>query len=312
MVTVAYIGNFGPEHSTENDVRRSFLALGHDVIRLQENTTNGRAVMDAMYESDLLLYTRTWGALNAELPAIFKTAKQMGVPTAGFHLDLWHGLPRRQELQHEAMFQAQFVFTADGGHPDEWRALGINHRWLPPGVLADSCYLAPPDIGHWGGIDVAFVGSRGYHPEWPHRAELVDFLRVEYGDRFMHVGGDGDTGTVRGADLNGLYATVPVVVGDGCLLGERYWSDRVPETLGRGGVLLHPANPDLRLLYPKLNAPTLHYWPLGDWGSLRDRVAELSSKPIDVAERLATTQWVREHHSYAARMQTLLSTVGLA
>lgn len=39
-----------------------------------------------------------------------------------------------------------------------------------------------------------------------------------------------------------LYATVPVVLGDSCLAGEshRYWSDRVPETLGRGGLLIHP------------------------------------------------------------------------
>ena len=36
MSKIAYVGNFEPEFSTENDVRKAFEALGYEVIKLQE------------------------------------------------------------------------------------------------------------------------------------------------------------------------------------------------------------------------------------------------------------------------------------
>jgi hypothetical protein len=36
---IGYIGNFEPEWSTENDVRKAFEHLGHEVVKLQEDKT---------------------------------------------------------------------------------------------------------------------------------------------------------------------------------------------------------------------------------------------------------------------------------
>ena len=51
-----------------------------------------------------------------------------------------------------------------------------------------------------------------------------------------------------GVDINNLYASARVMVGDSCFAGaDRYWSDRVPEVLGRGGFLIFPKTPGLEI-----------------------------------------------------------------
>ena len=80
-----------------------------------------------------------------------------------------------------------------------------------------------------------FVGAKDYHAEYPFRRQLVEFLGETYGERFKHVTG------VRGHELNNVYASAKVVVGDCIFAGTPfYWSDRLPETVGRYGFLLHP------------------------------------------------------------------------
>ena len=96
---------------------------------------------------------------------------------------------------------------------------------------------------------IAFVGSHdgGYHQEHQHRHELVGWLRTNYRNdcRFFPEPGQH---AVRGQDLQDLCASVDVVIGDSCFAGTglpNYWSDRIPETLGRGGLLVHPYVPGL-------------------------------------------------------------------
>ena len=57
------------------------------------------------------------------------------------------------------------------------------------------------------------------------------------------MGGDGDTGTVRGDELNRLYANSKVAVGDTLCLNfdyPYYISDRLFESTGRGGFTIFP------------------------------------------------------------------------
>ncbi len=222
------------------------------------------------------------------------------------------------------MMRVQLVFTTDGDHEAEWAAAGINHHWLPPGVLAVECYDAPPAPEWAGRWDVAFVGSapgpdgRGtYHPEWAHRAEMVEHLRDWYGERFVHVGNGGDMANnldrpnLRGDDLNRFYASVAITVGDSCLVSEdgSYWSDRVPETWGRGGFLIHPYVRKLSEMF----LDELPGWHLGDWALLHSAIDRALSLP-DAREK---TRWriaaeVRARHTYTNRVQTILDTIGLA
>ena len=82
---VAYIGNFEPEWSTENDVRKAFEHLGHEVIRLQENNPQIIGTLRQLVDQrgfDLLLMTSTWDdALDLHFMLdIFKRCADQDIP----------------------------------------------------------------------------------------------------------------------------------------------------------------------------------------------------------------------------------------
>lgn len=331
---IVYIGNFGPPHSTENDYRQAFEELGHEVIAVQENDGDAlKQVVRAVQFDDasMVLYTRTWGLPLDEAVQVWEGCAERGVITAGVHLDRWRGLNRAHEVGEQAMFRVAHLFTADGDFADEWPELpgGGVHHWLPPGVRGSEVCESdpyPPWVDAW---DVAFVGSAPtpqgghYHDvEWPHRRQLVAWLRETYGERFVHVGNGGqpvndDSGntltTLRGHWCNRLQRSVKVTVGDSCLVTRtgKYWSDRVPETWGRGGFLIHPGVDALAMqldgTYPGWA------WTPGDWDELRHSIDYWLAHPVErEAERLRIAGIIRAEHTYRQRAQTILETVGLA
>jgi hypothetical protein len=329
MSTVAYVGNFGPPHSTENHYAASFDALGWDVIAIQEDelihSGQDQEHLQSLVRTraiDLLLHTRTWGLPEPWATNLWRAAEANGTPTAAVHLDVWHGLAREGEVGQDSMFRMGTVFTADGDHEDEFEAAGINHEWLRAGVYHAECYDGTPDPEWEGRWDVAFVGSapttRGgnYHDEWSHRRELVARLEDWYGDRFVHVGNGGhlanntDRPNLRGDDLNRFYASVPVTVGDSCNVTPhgRYWSDRVYEAPGRGGFLIHPwveAIEDELGAYP--------CWPVGHWEKLHDVIEGWLHNPESrEAKRRQIAERVREHCTYRERVGEMLDVLGIA
>ena len=57
---IAYVGNFEPAHSTENEVRKALDKLGHDVWLCQEGQPDRwRELTDRVHEFDVILWTRT-------------------------------------------------------------------------------------------------------------------------------------------------------------------------------------------------------------------------------------------------------------
>jgi hypothetical protein len=152
---------------------------------------------------------------------------------------------------------------------------------------------------------VVFVGSRHYHPEYRFRTTLIDWLQKTYGGRFRRFGGDAG-GVVREAMLNDVYASAKVVVGDSCFAGAPYyWSDRVPETLGRGGFLIHPTTPGLTI-------PGLAEYKPGNLIELKQRIAYwLTHEKERRACADTAMAAVRAEHTYTHRMATLLETMGL-
>src|SRR5258708_12315387 len=93
-------------------------------------------------------------------------------------------------------------------------------------------------------LDIVFVGSRGYHSEWPYRPQLVDWLKQTYGSRFHHFSGEVESeGLKRGLELNQVYADAKVGVGDTLCINfdyPYYFSDRLFENTGRGGFTISP------------------------------------------------------------------------
>lgn len=313
----AYLGNFGPEHSTENHLRRALQHLGHEVTPIQESGLDWSRVPNLALGHDYFMWTRTAGFDPGDLTTQQRALNEVGerMPTIGYHLDRWAGLNRSLDVDRSPFFRVQFLFTADGGHPEFWRDRGINHWWMPPGVLGLDCELGVYRRNL--AADVGFVGSlRNYgHVEWAgYRRALGDYLRRHYGHRFR-VWESG----VRGRQLADVYASVKVLVGDSCLAGDSpvklpggvrggaayYWSDRIPETLGRGGYLLHPYVAGL-----ELHHPALPMFPLGDFGRLKRQIdAALADEPLRRVVAEVNRDHVLANHTYERRMTTMLGVV---
>ena len=312
---VVYRGNFGVDFSTESHVSKSLEALHHDVVRHQEDRVPWGATLEACREADLFLWTSTYSMAN-EWPRVdareaVRTLNAM-LPTAALHLDLFWGLPRSSQVVTEPWFKLRYVFTADGDHDEEFRLAGVNHHWLMPAVYHAECF--PGTARKELSSDIAFVGNwhSGYHPEYEGRYKLVEFLRSTYGERCAFWPKLGEH-AVRGRQLNDLYASVKVVVGDSCFANtsKRYTSDRVFETVGRGGFLLFPR---IACVEAALNdGEHLRFYTPGDFAELKDTidwwVAAEDKDRLDIQH--AGQDHVRERHTYMNRLADLIATVRL-
>lgn len=303
---IGFIGNFLPPHSTENDRAWSFRQLGHHVVELQENKTQPGELLSYMRDVDMLMYSHTHDPAYVipNLIDVLRQYREAGVPTASAHLDRWLWLQRVRDVGHEATWFTEHVFMADCSPEavELYDRLGLNWHYLQPGVIARDCYLAPPNHDRFP-HDIVFVGSKGYHPEYPFRPKLIDWLHATYGDRFGHYGGGGIR-NLRSHDLNVCLASAKIVVGDSCFGGRpNYVSDRYYETRGRGGFLLHPRVPGVDYHgighYEAENldslADTIDYWLHHD--EERERYRRIGF------------EWVRDHETYTQRAQTILDTV---
>lgn len=308
---VAYRGNFIPNFSTETHIALSLEELGHEVVRIQEDVADWPETVKVCAGADLFLWTSTYGfATNWDNDEATRAVAHLNtlLPTAAVHLDKFFDLPRQDQLATVPWFRVDKVFTADGGNQDRFRALGINHYWMPAAVYGKEAVEGTPTPEY--ASDVAFVGSwRGqYHPEWKHRAMLIRFLRSTF-RRQIQLWPKRDV--IRGRALSDLYASVKVVVGDSCGVGGTgyYASDRIPETLGRGGFLLHPETLGIA---PGLFTPGEHLdtFALYDWRGLRDTINRyLDDEELRDKIRFAGQAHVQAHHTYVVRMRQVLEVI---
>ena len=184
---------------------------------------------------------------------------------------------------------------------------GINHRWYPPAILAEEAQLGEARTEYLA--DIGFVGNMtGYaHPEWgPYRRRLFKHLTARYRRSFRVFPTPGKP-AIRGKALQDLYASVKVVVGDSCLAGGigRYWSDRIPETTGRGGFLIHPQVVGLVDEHPALVT-----YPLGDFTALTGLIDAYLHDPEGRASLARINRDdTLSFHTYQHRMRRLLEEV---
>lgn len=312
-MNIAYWGNFEPPHSTENEIARALDALGHRVGMCQE----GSGMVPILDGTDVVLWTRT-ADLSKRTPHKVQRdflieARRRGVPTVAVHLDRWWGLTangREDGVWTEPFFRCEHFFSTDGAHDTEWSVAGVNHHWMPPAVSEFECVPGTPRDEYRS--DIGFIGStRGYHPEHPHRQELVAWLRETYGDRVRFWPEPGKP-AVRRDDLRDLIDSVKVWVGDSCLAPRvdggpmvRYWSDRVPEITGRGGALIHPYVEGIKDEYPELLT-----WEMGDWSDLKNCIDYYLADPVASGMAAMSCQKrTLEAHTYTVRMAQVLEVV---
>lgn len=333
---VLQIGNFEPPHSTENELRDALERLGVEVSPLQEQEQElWRAASDALrnYRYDMVLWTSTRGLAQQvaehEQRRLLATALDYDVPTVGYHLDRWWGLHAngRQEQMFgpdgklRPFFNVQTLFTADGGHQEQWAEIGVNHIWMPPAVSERWCYLADPKPEY--DFDVVFVGGwyEYGHTEWTHREEMIAKVDSWYGRRFRCLPRRGQPRITMG-ELNHIYASAKVVLGDSCLVPKadgspmtHYCSDRVPETLGRGGILVHPRVEGAVWEFGPTQDPPAPFetfcWDLGDWDELRERLDHVIGAEVerDRSARSFAIKRIANEHTYTHRMREVIEMV---
>lgn len=219
---IGLIGKFRKLHDEEY-IAQSFESLGNDVIRIEhgEQYTG---------DLDLLIIGKC-----KDIPKGYKTVSWL--------FDLYYDYHREHLVKTAPYFKTEIVFTTDGGHSKRWKEDGINHICVRQGIFKDECFMGMLQQSEY---DVVFVGSD--NPIYPERTIIMRKLANRY--KFCWFG-KRNTEEIRGRMLNQLYARSKIVVGDS-YPSPHYWSNRVVETLGRGGFLIHRYVEGIKEEYPDL------------------------------------------------------------
>ena len=303
---IAFLGNFEAEHSTENQILFGLeQGLGYEVEKLQENKVSASDIRSACEYSQILMWVRTPGWLKVpddEMFELLEWCKRRGVRTCSVHLDKFFSIPEREALIGKIPFwRTAYCFTADGSRQEDFAKRGVNHFWMRPAVSEVYCHPGTPRDEYR--CDVGFVGAKEYHDaEYPFRRQMVDFLEQTYGSRFKHIQG------VRGHLLNDVYASIRVTVGDCFQCGIPYYaSDRLMETTGRFGFLLHP------IIAGFEDIPHAYYKAqnLDDLRFQIDRYLAMPSQALQMIKEDCADN-VRRHHTWTIRMEEVLRTVNHA
>lgn len=308
---IYYVGNFKPSHSTENQVAATLEDLGHSVCRQQEDQLTPGELLRAVSadKPDLILWTRTWPGYVTLRD--LEACRRFDIPTVSYHLDLYVGISRETGLDDDPFWRTDFVFTPDGDpHSAEvFKDKQVNHHYLRPGVFKPECIKGTrrDDFSY----NVAFIGKTiDYHSEWPYRAQLISFLRATYGPWFRIYGFPYKS--VRGLELNDVLASTKVIVGDTLCPGfthEGYWSDRVYETTGRGGFIIHPRIKGLEEEF--VEHEEIAFYNYGDFEHLKQLIDwYLDNDEYREAVRDRGMQRTVSEHTYHHRVQQLLTVVG--
>lgn len=307
---VVMIGsNWAHSWATESHVARDFMALGHDVHKVSERLTLD-AIEAACSECDLVVYMKSVG-LPDDAFAMWGRLRNRGVATASYHLDLYYGLPRQDEIGNDPFWRTHDVFTADGDPEMQayCESLGIRHHWLPAACVSDE--VRRGTYRDKFAYPICFVGKAvGYHTQWPWRQQMLDALRQRYKDQFK-VWTHADQ--IWDMVSNDVYASTKVVVGDSLALpGHRnYWSNRYYETVGRGGLLVAPAVPGIDGDFR--NGVDLLLHESGDLDSLFAMI-DLGVSYDREARAMVTgygMKTVAARHTYKHRIATMLDALGM-
>jgi len=280
----------------EEPMAKAFEACGFEVVRVEEDTTtvNDALAVIKSVKPDFVLFTKLQ-IPNAGF--LIKNLRRLGIPSVSWTFDLLLGHPPRERVIDTFHFlRADLVLLTDAGHIKEYRGRGVNQHVLRQGIAEEFCYRGEPDEKY--DFDIVFVGSK--NPSFPYRQELLGFLSAQYREKFTWIGKD-NTFAVRGHELNKLYASAKVIIGDS-MYGPHYWSNRIYEVIGRGGFLIRPYIDGLDEHFEYYKDFVPYYY--GDFKGLREKIDYYLEHPED-RERIAAHGFntVKEKHLFKHRCE---------
>ena len=317
---IAYVGNRnnlasdGKSFNTEAHIALSLQKLGHEVLFIQENELQPGTLVERVGDADFFLWTRTWKPSDGTghvSEADLQALKDAGKLTVSFHLDKYAGIQRDGGLATDTFWRTDYVFSPEGSTQSKqiFESHGINQRYLPPGIYEGDCYITEP-VEHFK-HDVVFVGGGidYMHPEWPYRRKLVEWLQETYGDRFGKYGHP--ERTVRGHELNQLYSSSKVVIGDSLckdFFDSFYYSDRCFEVTGRGGMLITPYIPGMTDHFTDRKEAV--FYAFDNWAQLKFMIDYyLEHDDEREAIRLAGHERTKTENTYTQRMKFMIETL---
>ena len=294
---IALIGKFSLMHDEEY-IACSFEKLGHEVVRI-EQAFQPRTAMQVIEDEmpDIVI----WGKLNYREHTKFfiKMLKDMGIKTVCWLFDLYFDYHREFMVSSAPYFKADLVVTTDDGHENRWKDLKINHKCVRQGIYDDGCFLMPfQEPIH----AVVFVGSD--NPVFPERKRIMWKLDKDFDFKWY---GKRDTNEVRGTELNELFSKSKVVVGDS-FYSPYYWSNRIVETLGRGGFLIHQEVEGLKEEYPDLVT-----YKRGDYDDLKAKIQYYLEHEDERREIIRKNfELVKSRYTMDKKCQELLTCLNLS
>ena len=311
MAKIVFLGNFRVDYSSESHHAKTLESMGHTVIRLQETEATSEEVLELSKKSDLLIWIHTHGWNTPGrygMDQVLHTLANYKIPTMTYHLDLWFGLNRQKDLSSHPVYKyIGHFFTVDKKMADWFnKKTNVKGHYLPAGVYDKECIFKEVSMKR----DIVFVGSKIYHKEWQYRPKLINWLQDTYGTRFEHYGSGGKS-NIRGISLNKLYWTSKIVVGDTLCINFKYpdyWSDRVYETLGRGGFLIHPYISGMEREFE--NKKHLVFYEYGNFEQLKELIDYYIEHDEErEAIRKAGHELVKENYTYKDRWEHILKVL---
>lgn len=296
---IIYYGDFIEKYSTERYIAHAFREIGYDVLCLQEERAtigNAKQVLDEIKQlaPEFILFSKQ--APGGDIDELMKLLKENKIKTVCWLFDLYFDLPhgdREKKLKEKKPpYNSDVLVSTDGGHSGKFFDLNINHICVRQGIHEPEAILYERKKTH----DIIFVGGDHFR----NRGWLLDGLAKHYGSAFEHWGFPVQ---IRNLPLNELYASTKIVVGDS-QPSPHYWSNRIYETLGRGGFLIHPKVAGLEkefedgkhlVLYDRGNMPQLY--------DLIDYYLKNSDEREKI--RRAGFEHVKNNYTYKHRVQEL-------
>src|SRR2546425_6987535 len=130
-----------------------------------------------------------------------------------------------------------------------------------------------------------------------------------YGNRFGKYGHPQQT--IRNQELNDLYASAKIAVGDSVCVDfkhEMYWSDRVYETLGRGGFIIHPYIKGLEQEFT--DKENIVFYEYGNFAQLKELIDYYLEHEFERWNiQYAGHEYVKANCTYHNRLQQMLDIV---